>query len=166
MRRHERPTLGGERGQGLVEFALVLPLLIILIFGMIDVGKAISYWNDETHLANEAARYAAVNNCSPCGADSINNWIRTQAGTDELKNGGGSIAGPGMNVNICLPTNSGAAGEPVQVTITATYKWLDYLAGKFGSIGTTLRGKATMRIEKPYDTAPGAPNKYTISSCP
>ncbi len=166
IRSNGRPTLGEERGQGLVEFALILPLLILLILGMVDVGKAINYWNDETHLANEAARYAAVNSCTPCGADTINNWIRTQAGTDELKTGGGSIAGTGMSVNICLPTNSGAVGEPVQVTITATYKWLDYLAGKFGSVGTTLRGKATMRIEKAYDPAPGAPNKYTVSSCP
>ena len=50
-----------ERGVALIEFALVLPLLLVLLLGMIDAGKAFNYWNDETHLANEAARYAVVN---------------------------------------------------------------------------------------------------------
>ena len=37
-----------------MEFALVLPFLLLIIFAMVDMGKAISYWNDQTHLANEA----------------------------------------------------------------------------------------------------------------
>jgi hypothetical protein len=71
-----------------------------------------------------------------------------------------------MNVNICFPNmNDGSAGQPVQVTVTATYNWLNYLAGKFGFPGTTLRGKATMRIEKAYTGNPLI-DKYIASSCP
>ena len=44
-----------------MEFALVLPLLLLLVFGMLDFGKAYNYWNDATHLTAEGARYAAVN---------------------------------------------------------------------------------------------------------
>ena len=50
-----------ESGVAITEFALVLPLLLLLLLGMIDFGKAINYWIDETHLANEGARWAAVN---------------------------------------------------------------------------------------------------------
>ena len=50
-----------EDGAALVEFVLVLPLLLLLLIGMLDLGKAFNYWIDETHLANEGARYAAVN---------------------------------------------------------------------------------------------------------
>src|SRR3954471_7908046 len=98
--RLRRLPLRDERGVALVEFALVLPLVLVLILGMVDLGKAVNYWNDETHLANEAVRYAAVNNCASCRAQgmSINDWIKTQADTDELANGGGSIAGSGMSV--------------------------------------------------------------------
>jgi Flp pilus assembly protein TadG len=53
--------LTGESGAVLVEFVLVLPLLLVLLFGMLDFGKAFNYWIDETHLANEGARFAAVN---------------------------------------------------------------------------------------------------------
>src|SRR5438270_176049 len=51
-----------ERGTSLVEFALVAPLLLVLLLGIIDFGKVINYWIDDTHLANLAVRYAAVNN--------------------------------------------------------------------------------------------------------
>ena len=60
--RSRRLPLGDERGVALVEFALVLPLLLVLLLGMIDVGKAVNYWNDETHLANEAARFGHWSN--------------------------------------------------------------------------------------------------------
>ena len=61
-----RRLASDERGVALVEFALVLPLILLLMLGMIDFGKAFNYWNDETHLANEAARQAVVDNCPSC----------------------------------------------------------------------------------------------------
>jgi Flp pilus assembly protein TadG len=50
-----------EDGQALVEFALVLPIVVIIIFGIASFGFALNGWNDETHLVSEAARCAAVN---------------------------------------------------------------------------------------------------------
>src|SRR5207302_353095 len=50
-----------ERAVALTEFALVAPLLFIVLFALIDFGKAINYWNDETQLAAQGARIAAVN---------------------------------------------------------------------------------------------------------
>src|SRR5919197_2642740 len=60
---HRRRRLRNERGVALVELALVLPLVMVLLLGMLDFGKAFNEWIDETHLANEAARLAAVNYC-------------------------------------------------------------------------------------------------------
>jgi hypothetical protein len=164
-RRHGRQTFGGERGQALIEFALVLPLVLILIFGVIDVGKAVSYWNDETHLANEAARYVSVNNsgdsnwstCVPnggnsfCAAYKVNTWIKSQAETTELGSGGGSIPS-GITVCIWFPGVAFAhnVGDAVQVKITATYQWLNFLLGKFGGLPATLTAKSTMRLEQKY----------------
>jgi Flp pilus assembly protein TadG len=171
-RRHERQTFGGERGQALIEFALVLPLVLLLVFGVIDVGRAVNYWNDTTHMANEAARYAAVNNCPGCGAQTINDYVKNQAGSDELKSGGGSIATPGVSVCIFFPNAGGtlpatvAVGEPVGVVVSAKYNWLQFLLSKFGSAQSTLTGKSTMRLEQAYDSTNGTA-KYTASaSCP
>jgi Flp pilus assembly protein TadG len=49
-----------ERGAGLVEFSLVLPILIVLIFGIIESSWALSQQNDIRHGAREGARIAAV----------------------------------------------------------------------------------------------------------
>ena len=50
-----------ERGATLVEFAVLAPLLILLLFGIIDFGWAMGNYNDVRHGAREAARLAAVN---------------------------------------------------------------------------------------------------------
>ena len=50
-----------DRGASLVEFAILAPLLILLLFGIIDFGWAMGNYNDVRHGAREAARLAAVN---------------------------------------------------------------------------------------------------------
>ncbi|MDH3756048.1 MAG: pilus assembly protein, partial [Acidimicrobiia bacterium] len=50
-----------ERGAAAVEFAIVLPLLVLVIFGTVEFGAAWSQKTDVNHGAREAARLAAVN---------------------------------------------------------------------------------------------------------
>ena len=50
-----------RRGQALVETALVLPILLIIIIGLFDVGRAVFAYNTATNAAREAARLAIVN---------------------------------------------------------------------------------------------------------
>ena len=52
--------LAEERGVAVVEFALVAPLLLILVFGIIDLGRAYSTLNQLAASAREGARFAAV----------------------------------------------------------------------------------------------------------
>jgi Flp pilus assembly protein TadG len=163
-----RRSLGDERGVALIEFALVLPLLLLIMFGMIDFGKAFNYWNDETHLANEAARDAVVNRSpdpnwagDPTNpAYKINTAIRKQADSAELRNGGTqSISSPGVSICIWFPNNTDATddpirdhavGDPVQVVVKAQYNWLAYLVGQGLPAHSDLTGTATMRLEQPY----------------
>jgi Flp pilus assembly protein TadG len=49
------------KGQSLVEFALILPLLIILLVGVIDVGRLVFAYNNANNAAREAGRTAIVN---------------------------------------------------------------------------------------------------------
>jgi hypothetical protein len=55
FRRRER-----SRGQGLVEFALVLPVFMVILIGMVDLGRAIWANNSAANAAREAARFASV----------------------------------------------------------------------------------------------------------
>jgi Flp pilus assembly protein TadG len=137
--------LGSEDGASLVEFALVLPLLALLLFAMLDFGKAFNYWIDETHLANEGARWAVVDR-NP-GGGSLQQYLVDQATTDELRNGGtASVANP-AEVCISFPNGTSNVGDPVLVTVSATYNWLPIISNRIGVTETTITGSSHMRLE-------------------
>jgi hypothetical protein len=47
-----------QRAQALIEFALVSPVLLLLLFGIVDIGRAIFYYDTLNHAAREGARAA------------------------------------------------------------------------------------------------------------
>jgi len=49
-----------EKGQAMVEFALILPILLILILGIIDFGRVLYTKSALTSLSQEAARHASI----------------------------------------------------------------------------------------------------------
>ena len=54
-----------SRGQALVEFAFVFPLIMFLAFAFLDVGRAVFEYNTLTNAARSAARVAVVNQIDP-----------------------------------------------------------------------------------------------------
>jgi Flp pilus assembly protein TadG len=124
-----------ERGQALPEFALVLPIILVMLFGIIEFGLALNSENDETHLANEVARYAIVNEI-PGGATSLQQWAKGQVDNNFMKE----------SAQICLSYPEGTeVGKPVRVEARSTIKWLPLF--KFKTATTTLKGTAYMRLE-------------------
>jgi Flp pilus assembly protein TadG len=59
-RKMDRRIWHGLRGQTLVEFALVLPVLIAIVFGLLDVGRYVYMSSVVSQAAREGARLAAV----------------------------------------------------------------------------------------------------------
>ena len=137
MRRRSSRAARSESGQALVEFALVLPLLILLLVGIVDMSKAYNYWNDHNHLANIAARQAAIGrNPDAATYPTLAEWVRAQGETDELRDA--------LCISIKAPDGA-TTGKPVEVVITSEYEFLD-LPG-VTLLPATLRGSATMRLE-------------------
>jgi Flp pilus assembly protein TadG len=149
----ERSFRDDERGVALVEFVLVLPLLLVILFAMLDFGRVFNYWIDSTHLANEGARWAVVNN-NPNTSGTLQAYIQQQGDTDELRNGGTSSVPDPLEICIAFP-NGGAVGQPVTVTATVTYNWLPFLSSDwsyefFGHklpLSSEVTGSSTMRLE-------------------
>jgi Flp pilus assembly protein TadG len=56
---------GTRRGQALVEFALVIPLFLLLLVAIFDLGRAVFAWNTLSNAAREGARIAIVNQYKP-----------------------------------------------------------------------------------------------------
>jgi Flp pilus assembly protein TadG len=53
-------AIGHERGVATVEFAVVLPLMLLLILGVTEIGRAIVRYNAVTKAVRDGARYAAA----------------------------------------------------------------------------------------------------------
>jgi Flp pilus assembly protein TadG len=143
-RRAAPPELRDERGQALVEFALLLPVLLLIIFAIVQFGLSFNAANDQTHIANEVARYATVNE-SPGGAEKLAQWGKKQAYTNYTT----ALNSEGKVCIRFLKTSDGherEVGDPVEVEVTSTTKWLPLL-----NIGasTVIKGNAVMRLEAP-----------------
>jgi Flp pilus assembly protein TadG len=145
-----------EDGQALVEFALVAPLLLMILLGIISFGKAFNYWNDANHLSAEGARYAAVNRKpNPADPASLQQQIRLQGDTNELRNGGTTDVPTASQVCVDFPNGTSAIGDPVRVTMKFTYHWIPILRAAVAS--TTVTSTAVMRLE-------GLPTNY-VAGC-
>lgn len=65
--------LKSQRSQALIEFALVSPVLLLLLFGIVDIGRAIFYYDTLNHAAREGARAAVrASNQLPTNNDVLN----------------------------------------------------------------------------------------------
>ncbi len=79
--RGRAPAHGKESGQALIEFALALPLLILLVAGIVDFGLAMNTWNTTQNAAREGARIAAISNSEA----TIKNRARVTGGLDRRR---------------------------------------------------------------------------------
>lgn len=140
-----------EHGQAMVEFALVLPILLLVIIGIFEFGKAINYWIDQNQLASEGARWVVVNKVPggptpPASVADYKTYILTQAETQELRN----LATNG--IKICFASGT-TAGNPATVAITSNYSPLPLL--KIATV--RIVSKATMRLEQAQSYGGGDP---------
>jgi Flp pilus assembly protein TadG len=157
MRPNRACGTGDESGVALVEFALVAPILLVILLAVLDFGKAFNYWIDETQLASAGARWAVVNAAPGQCADGVTTattlqqYIQCQADTRELRTGGTSSIPNRARVCISFPPvvghSSPLIGDPVRVTVTAAYSWLPLISQKVSVASTTITGQSTMRLE-------------------
>jgi hypothetical protein len=145
-----RRRLGDESGAAIVEFALMLPFLVLFFVLMLDFGRAFNYWINTTHLAAEGARLAAVDRV-PSGSTSLQDYIRSRGFTDELRNGGSDWVAAPLEVCVDNPDSTEEVGDPVEVTVSTTYHFLPignlHIPGVSDIGDMELRGTATMRRE-------------------
>jgi Flp pilus assembly protein TadG len=141
-----RTRSNSSRGQTMVEFALILPILMLLLTGFFDLGRVVLANDALSHAAREAARYAIVhggsvmNRCpvGPLSSDILppaasascpfpspsRESIRAEARQQA------AAAGSSVTVEVCygqgcvgdtdIPTATNERGTPVTVTVHST----------------------------------------------
>jgi Flp pilus assembly protein TadG len=130
------PNRQNAQGSTLAEFAFMLPLICLCMFGVIDFGRALYSYHYVSDAAREATRWASVRGktCSgypeacPAQAADVSDYVLSiappgiDAARGRLSVATAWVAPPGIG-NSCraLPNNPGCA---VQVTVTYNFKFI------------------------------------------
>lgn len=133
MRRHRRYPISDERGQTMVEFALVIPILCVVLFGVIQFGILYKDYVTLTDAARVGARQAAVSRHAgdPVGVV-VTKVQSSAAGLDPAK------------LAVTVAATGWEHGE--DVTVTATYPYEINLLGLVVASGD-LKSTTTERVE-------------------
>ncbi len=145
--------LSRQDGQGLVEFAVVFPIFMLLVMIVIDGGVLMGRYSNINHSASEGARLLAVAGTGDAGSfdpDEARARVEDQA-HGLLDNPNDCGGGP---PEICfewgLGPNDEAAGE-VGSTVKVTLKYLyDPITPIPGFNGWEVEACAVARLERPY----------------
>jgi Flp pilus assembly protein TadG len=124
-----------QRGTAVVEFALIAIPLCLIVFGILDFGRALNYYNDVTQLAGAGARAAAVNsNIDGTVADgNFQADLAAKNDSPELRN----------KVQVCIQSVPTQVGQPVTVSV----KYRFHFTALIASIPITLRATQSVRSE-------------------
>jgi Flp pilus assembly protein TadG len=137
-----RPRWHGERGAELIEMVVVLPLLMLVLFGIIDFGFMFQRYVVLTNAAMEGARVGILPGYDAADAKAR---AETYAEAGGLPSGT-AIATP---VQVALPEPGGGTWPAIEVTVnhTYTYQFIGPIVSMFGGTFSTvnLTARATMR---------------------
>ena len=122
-------------GQGLVEFSLVLPIFLVMIFGIIDIGRVI--WANDVlaNAAREGARYAIVHGGSEATVDPVGPGLSGLSQQPVIDVVGAFAVAGGENLVVTMCYGAGcsggtdtaftnARGTPVTVTAQSNVRML------------------------------------------
>jgi Flp pilus assembly protein TadG len=125
----------------MVEFALVIPIFLVLVFGIIDFGLGLKAWISITNSAREGARIGAVR--GTCEE------IRQQ-----VKDTSGGLITSDDQIDISPDDCDSTAGEPVTVTVSYDYELITPLGGMLSILGgvglpssLSIESTSDMRVE-------------------
>jgi Flp pilus assembly protein TadG len=135
-----RPVRRSEEGQAMVEFALVIPVLLLLVFGIIQFGILFNNYVTLTDAVRAGARQAAVSRTLP---DPV------AATTDRVHRSAAGLKTSDIVTTVTpYDPNDGSAtwAQGGDVTVKATYPYAINLFG-FVVMSGKLKSETTERVE-------------------
>jgi Flp pilus assembly protein TadG len=137
-----RRLVSSRDGSVILETALMITILLVLMFGIIDLGRALFTANNLTSAAREGARFAAVQDLPLDVADSA--AIRTM-----VKNHFSQFGGPALtDANIKLDATGSLGAQALRVTINYPFTWITPIRALVGNMTNTLHGQAEYHLEQ------------------
>ena len=133
-----------EKGQSLVELGLLLPVFLLAVMMIVDIGRAVYYYSVIYNAAREGARFGVIDQ------DLVTDDPEVEAAVMRLA--GGFIKTTNIYsqvISVVGPSNR--AYRAIEVTVTYEFRAATpFLARLTGSPGNTilLRSRATMQLEQ------------------
>jgi Flp pilus assembly protein TadG len=125
-----------RRGAAVVEFAVVAPVFITLVFGMIEYGRMVMVQQMLTNASREGARVGVLDGATTAEV--------TSAVTTYLTNA--TVSGSTVTVTPNPPSSAGY-GAPVTVTVSIPFSQVSWLPTPMFLSGKTLTATSVMRRE-------------------
>lgn len=137
-----RKVISEERGQAVTEFAVILPVLMMVLFAIFQFGVVFNNYIQVTSAAREGARKGAVSrNSGACASVQTTAINAAQAAAPGLNWG---QSGAGVTVTDTCTNN--AIQQGTDLTVTASYPWSVQIFGQ-SVVSGTLSSTTTMRVE-------------------
>jgi Flp pilus assembly protein TadG len=137
-----RRLVAGRDGSVILETALMITMLLVLMFGIIDLGRALFTSNNLVSAAREGARAAAVDQ---------NILTDTLAVKDTVINHFSAFGGPALTRANVATTFIGQVGgsNPTSIRVTVKYRftWITPIRSLVGAMRDTLHAQAEYRYE-------------------
>ena len=125
-----------RRGAAVVELAFTAPILFMLVFGMIDVGRAVMVQNLITNAARDGARSAVLDGAS---ASEIETQVAEYLAASSIN---GAIATVSPN-----PLSLADLGDPVSVNVQVPFGSVSWLPSSLYFKDANLQATVVMRRE-------------------
>jgi hypothetical protein len=148
--------LASERGAEVIEFAIVLPLLLLVIFGIVDFGFMFQRYVVLTNAAMEGARIASLPGYVEADTRERVFAYAANSGIPEVTGSGSPCRGTAplcaYVVDVDIPSDDPDEpwlGKEVTVTYVYNYSYIGPIAGLFGGgfTSVTLNARSTMRSQ-------------------
>ena len=134
------------RGQALVEFALALPVFLMLMMAVFDMGRAIYMYNGVAEAARELARVTSVHPGTPGALGSTANTAAVLAVQKKLIPALGNPTFTCVDIDGSSVTDTCVAGMQVKVVIAAPYQPVTPILSMVGNIN--LASSSTFSIQQ------------------
>jgi hypothetical protein len=142
---HRTTFARSERGSVLLEFALMLTILLVLMFGIIDLGRALFTANNLVSASREGARFAATMIDPDPAATGSDVVIKARVIAAFSRFGGPALTNAMIVVTPVFA--SGGALQSIRVTINYPFTWITPIRSLVGSMTNVLHGEAQYRWE-------------------
>jgi hypothetical protein len=127
-----------QNGVAAVEMAMVLPLFFMIIFGIVEFGRAMMCMQVLTNAAREGARACAVSPLTTGDIETICQDYAQAAGVS------------GVSVDVSPDPTTVIRGEPIEVNLPVNFSDVA-LMPPFYAKNAVLRASSTMRKEREFD---------------